>query len=194
MSPTSTIPRSDIDRVIELAAPIPEPAGQPALVLLVGAPGVGKTHFARQLRERVDVAVIESDAVRQALFGRPSYEKRESGRVFGAVHAAARELLAEGVTVVVDATNLIEAEREVLYRIADAAHARLLIVRLTAPAALIRKRLAGSGGRGASTADAGTYDRMRKIRQPIRRPHYIVDTAADTGPAVEAVVREIAGR
>lgn len=194
MTRTPTISRSDIDRVIALAGPLPEPSEWPALVLLVGAPGVGKSYFARQLRESTGVAVIESDAVRRALFGRPTYEKKESVRVFGAVHEAARELLAGSISVVIDATNLIESEREVLYRIADAAGARLVIVRLTAPAAVVRKRLERADDRGASEADVAMFERMRKFRQPLRRPHYIVDTAGDTGPAVGAIGREISGR
>ena len=51
----------------------------PALFLLVGLPGVGKTTFARQLALLTGAAVLESDRLRSLLFGAPVFSQRESG-------------------------------------------------------------------------------------------------------------------
>jgi predicted kinase len=82
-----------------------------------------------------------------------------------------------------------------MYEIARQAGARLIIVRLTAPAPLVVKRLRARR-ETAGPAEAGTevFERMRRVRQPIALPHYVVDTTGETERAVEAIAREIEGR
>jgi predicted kinase len=162
--------------------------------MLVGAPGVGKTTFAGALRRFAPMAVIESDAVRQALFPRPRYDGEESAEVFTAVHQALRCLLADGRDTLVDATNLVEDERAVMYDIAEEVDARTIVVRLTAPAAVVRRRLEAGTPRGSSTAGVREFERLRRKLQPIRRRHYVVDTTGDTQLAAQAIVREMEAR
>ncbi|HYM14833.1 MAG TPA: AAA family ATPase [Dehalococcoidia bacterium] len=186
--------RAAVATVLRLARPWPRPVSSPAAVMLVGPPGVGKTAFARALRERTAVAVIESDAVREALFAAPTHGGAESAAVFEAIHAALRELLARGVSALLDATNLVERDRAVVYGIAEDLGARLIVVRVTAPASVVRKRLEAGGERGASRAGVAEFERMRRRGQPIGRRHHTVDTTGSTREAVEAVAREIEAR
>lgn len=180
--------------VIELAKPLPQRHDSPACLMLVGPPGVGKTTFAEAIRRRIPMAVIESDAVRKALFPRPRFDRRESGVVFDAIHEALRRLLGEGHDTLVDATNLVESERVVMYQIAGEAAAHPIIVRLTAPPAVVRRRLQAGQHRGFSTAGIKEFERLRRKGQPIARKHYVVDTTGDTQEAVEAIAREIEAR
>lgn len=186
--------RAAVATVLRLARPWPRPARPPVAVMLVGPPGTGKTAFARALRKRRPIAVIESDAVRQALFAAPTHNGAESAAVFDAIHGALRELLGRGVSALLDATNLVEKERAVVYGIADGAGARLIVVRLTAPAAVVRRRLEAEGDRGASRAGVAEFERMRRRSQRIGRRHHIVDTTGSTDEAVEAIAREIEAR
>jgi predicted kinase len=142
----------------------------------------------------VPVAVIESDAARRELFARPRYDRPESAAVFEAIHQALRRLLGGGLDTLVDATNLVEEERAVMYRIAEEAKARTIIVRLTAPLAIVRQRLEAGTPRGASTAGVTEFERLRRKRQPITRRHYVVDTTGNTQRAVQAIAREIEAR
>lgn len=180
--------------VIELAQPLPLSRPSAALVMLAGPPGVGKTTFAAALRARTPIAVIESDAVRRTLFAQPTHDREESGTVFAAIHEALRRLLRDGISTLVDATNMVENERAVMYGIADEAAARTIIVRVTAPAAVVRKRLEAGARRGASEAGVEEFEKVRRRWRSISREHYVVDTVRSTQSAIETIAREIERR
>ncbi len=173
--------------------PLPPAVLRPALVVLVGLPGTGKSYFAAQLAALFPLAVVESDVMRKALFPRPSYTSKESARVFAAIHALLRELLARGVPALLDATNLVEANRRVLERIAEEADAGLVLVRLTAPESVARKRLearsASGNARTNSDADWSVYKRLLREDQPIQRNHVVVDSSSDIQPALAGIAR-----
>ena len=172
---------SDVRRILESIGPTAPAAGPPALILTVGLPGSGKSTFCRHLAREIDAAVLESDALRRRLFGRPTHLPAESDRLFRAIHAAARRLLAGGASVVIDATNLRETERRPVYALAEEAGARLIVLHFTAPEAVIAERLTQRGD-GADRADSSTagidvYQRMTERAEPPRREHWRIDTS-----------------
>ncbi|MBI1885206.1 MAG: DegV family EDD domain-containing protein [Chloroflexi bacterium] len=186
----------DIRRIEASLEPLP-PTGQgPSLVVLSGLPGSGKSHFARRLKQRSPLVVLESDALRKALFGRPKYTPEENRRLFDACHAMLDRLLARGMEAVLDATNLREIHRRPLYRIAGKNGARLVLVRLEAPPSLVRRRLEERAQRfnpwDHSDAGVEVYERMRYEAEPITAPHIVVDSSRDIEAALDAVVRALA--
>ena len=186
----------DAARLLAAVGPLPSPAARPALVALAGLPGTGKSTFARRLAERLPLVVVESDALRRVLFRRRTYSARESARLFAAIHRLIAQLLARGVVVVLDATNLTERHRGRLSRIAGDAGAKLLVVHVHASEQVVRQRLAGRGKPGSggnSEADWAVYARMRGTFEPILQKHYAVDTAVDIEPAVRRVAEELEG-
>ncbi len=187
----------DVSRIEASLEPLPLPQPRPALVVVSGLPGSGKSHFTRQLCQRFPLARLESDALRKALFGKPTYSPEESARLFAACHQVLDRLLARGIPAVLDATNLREIHRRPLYRIAEKNRAKLILVNLEAPAALVHKRLADRR-RGLNPwdhSDAGpeVYQRMREQAEPLPQPHIRVDTSRDIEPALEAVLRQLQG-
>jgi len=174
---------------------LPEPVARPALVVVSGLPGSGKSTFSRQLAARVPLAIVESDVLRQALFPKATHSAEESNRLFTAVHRVVEDLLRDGVPVVLDATNLQERHREHLYHIADRLRAKLVLVWAQAPDSVVQERLrhrqAGSDAEDHSTADASVYQRMAPSVQRITRPHFTVDTSKDISPVLDKIVREI---
>lgn len=187
----------DVERILRHVAPLPAPRPKPALAVLVGLPGAGKTWLAGELRQRTGAVTLESDDLRALLFGKPTYSVEESRRLFAAIHGAIEQLLRRGVPVILDATNLAEGEREPLYRIAEETGARLVIVRVVAPRWLIHRRLARRTLRiepSRSEAGVQVYERMRRRFEPIQRSHFRVDTSRDTAAVIEAIVREMEGR
>lgn len=186
----------DVQRILASLSLLPAPLGarrHPALVMLSGLPGSGKSYFQRRLRERTGAVVLESDALRKLLFGRPTYTPEEHARLFRAIRLAADRLLRSGRSVIIDATNLTEWERLPYYKMAERLGVRLLIIRLTAPEPVVRARLErraqGVDETDYSDADVSVYDRMQRGWEEISRAHYSVDTSQEIAPAVEAVAQ-----
>lgn len=189
----STRLASDVQRLRESLKGLPEPVAEPVLIVVSGLPGTGKSFFSKRLAERVPLLVLESDALRKALFSLPSHSAGESLQLFRTIHLLIEELLKNGISLVLDATNLSERFRERLYSIADRINARLVMVLVEAPPEIVRQRLEDRAGdpEGNSDADWSVYCQMRSSVERISRNHYVVDTSRDIVPVIDKVVREI---
>ena len=161
---------------------------RPALVLLSGLPGAGKTTFARELGKALACAHFESDAVRRRIAATPTYAPDESARVFRTVEERAREALRSGRNTLVDATNLTRSDRRRFHRLAGRVDAFLVAVRLTAPEEVIRERLSRPR-QGNSAAGLAVYELMRGRAQPSTVPVVVVDTRFDLAASIALVVR-----
>jgi len=185
----------DVERLKESLGQLPEPVVKPALIVVSGLPGTGKSHFCRKLDEFLSFPILESDALRKVLSPSPSYSLRESNRLFQACHLLIEELLRRGISLIFDATNLIERHRERFYHIADQTGAKLIIVRVEAPTELVRQRLENrtisADPIDKSEADWKVYQKMESSAQKIRRNHFVVDTSRDIAPVINKVVREV---
>jgi hypothetical protein len=163
--------------------------------MTAGLPGSGKSRFCRELRQRTGAVILESDALRRALFGEPDHSLPESRRLFAAIHAAIERLLGAGIHTILDATNLARWQREPVYAIAERTGARLIPIWLEAPPQVTRARLKGrSRGldpRDSSTADHAVVRRMRAQVERIQRPHRFVDTSQDTQEVLDAIAEEM---
>jgi predicted kinase len=195
VSVTSAVPRDKATaRILELTGRPGLTAGQAWLVVTAGLPGTGKSTFARKLAKATGAVVLESDALRTALFSRPTHEKDESRLLFEALYAAAEQLLADGSSVIVDATNLRERDRERAYAVAASAPAELLVLHFRAPEAVIAERMTRRGNGGdpddRSTAGLAVYTRMAETEEPVRREHWEIDTS-DAGATESALQRAI---
>ena len=187
--------QEDANRIEQCLRPLPPPRSSAALVVVSGLPGSGKSYFCRRLVSRHPLARLDSDALRKALFDQPTHSPEESRRLFAACHHVLDRLLGSGISALLDATNLREVHRRQLYAIAERHGAKLVLVSLRAPAAVVEGRLAARARRAdpEDLSDAGpeVYERMRSLDEPIARPHIVVDTSADIEPAVQTVLREL---
>ena len=181
----------DAEKLRQCLPPLPEPVDRTVFIVVSGLPGVGKSYVSRRLAGKLPLVVLESDALRQALFRNPGYSAAESARLFEAIHLLIEDLLEKGVSVVLDATSLVERHRQVLYAIADRTGARLIVVRVDAPATVVRQRLEArtKGDQDHSEADWRVYQMMKPTAEPIRRRHIVVDTSKDITPVVDRIVR-----
>jgi predicted kinase len=141
------------------------PAGRAMLVMLMGYPGVGKSHCGRLIAERLGAAHVATDHLRSRLFIAASYADLENEAVFGIAEALVDELLGEGHIVVLDATHLLARYRTPAEKVAKAHGAPIKHVLVTSDDAETRARLdqrvreRSSGDH--SEADLEVYERMR---------------------------------
>ncbi len=160
----------------------------PALILLSGLPGSGKTTFATALASRVPCTVVESDAIRRSLARQPSYSAQESARVFAIAERQAAAGLRKGEVVLLDATNLTAGDRQRFVELASHHEVQLIPVRLVAPEPVVLRRISGSRS-GHSQAGPDIYRMMRDRPEPMGVPAVVVDTRYSLEPAISLIVR-----
>lgn len=185
---------TDVQKLKQGLSELPEPVANPVLIVISGLPGTGKSYFSRKLAQRLPSVIVESDILRKRLFSSLTYSAQESHRLFQACHRLIEELLSSGISVILDATNLVEHHRERLYHIAHRLRLKLIIVQVEAPLELVRQRLRGRvegiDREDRSEAGWGVYRRMRPRVERIGRNYFAVDTSRDIIPVIDKIVRE----
>jgi predicted kinase len=188
----SPLRHRDADLLESSLSDLPGATSAPALIVMIGLPGSGKSHFARQLSQRYPVAALDSDTLRATLFPAPEHSPLENRRLFPAMHLVIDRLLSRRVSVIVDATNLKEASRKPYYAIAKRRGARLLLARTWAPPAMIkdrlRKRESAIDPDDRSTATVAVYERMRQDVERISRRHLSVNTSKPLDTALDTAL------
>ena len=183
----------DVEKLRGSLNGLPQPQVRPSLIVVSGLPGTGKSFFCRKVAEKLPFLILASDALRKVLFPTPQYNEQEHKRLFSACHVLIEELLRKGIPVIFDATNLLEHHREYLYRAAERAGAKLILVWVEAPAEVVRQRLLARERTTVPQCDSEAgwevYNKMKPRREKISRSHLVVDTSQDITPAVDKIVR-----
>lgn len=173
-----------------LAAP-----GTPALLLMHGVSGAGKTTLAQALLERLGAVRVRSDIERKRLHGLAAearsgsapgaglYAEDATRRTYARLADAARETLAAGWPAIVDATFIERAARDDFRGLARDLGVPLTIVSCMAPEPVLRERIAERArvARDASEAGPAVLERQLAIQHPIgadEAPQTIIATAA----------------
>lgn len=101
---------------------------KPALILLYGYPGAGKTFFARQFCEAMHAAHVHSDRMRLDLFEQPRFDKQENDVLFQLMNYMTSEFLKAGMSVVYDMNMMRANQRMQLRELARSSGAQPLLV------------------------------------------------------------------
>lgn len=152
-------------------------AGAVALVLVGGLPGTGKSALGGALADRLGWTVLNSDQIRKELAGVPPgdpaaapfetgiYAEAWTNRCYGELLHRATALLAEGESVILDASWISAEHRAAAATAAERAGADLVQLRCTAPAGLAQRRMA-TRQPGPSDADAQIARQMAAAMGP----------------------------
>ena len=139
---------------------------QPSLFLVIGLMGTGKSTVAEDLARRRNAAYISSDITRKNLasvaptehryesFGQGIYAPGMSRDTYDTMVSQARDHLARGRSVVLDATFRSTQDRQRAVDAARSAGVETWIVECTAPVEVIRRRVKQRQREGSSVSDA----------------------------------------
>lgn len=146
-----------------------EPDKRPALVLVSGLPGTGKSTLSRKLADAAHFEVLRSDVIRKEIFTTATstgnsasiYSADNTQRIYDECWYRARRQLLAGGRVIVDATFQQEANRQKFLQLAIDCGVRAIWLECTAPADVVQRRLAARRG-DASDADWSVYELVQK--------------------------------
>jgi len=154
---------------------------KPALIIMHGLPGSGKTTFTQAALERFGAIRIRSDVERKRLFGLAALESSSAAlgsqmysadatmRTYAVLHDTARGLLEAGYRVIVDAAFLKQSERMLFSQLAADLSAPFIIASIQASDATLQSRVEQRQRRGtdASEADLAVLKMLQASHQAI---------------------------
>jgi predicted kinase len=137
--------------------------------------------------------LVQTDAIRKDRYLRPTYSSKESAAVYGQAHRTIASSLAAGRTVIFDATNLEELNRQTLYGLAERAGATLHLVWMWAPISLIARRLHHRGVApdpdDQSDANWRVYSQLAQTAEAPSRPFVVLNSALAVEDQLSALTR-----
>jgi uncharacterized protein len=153
----------------------------PALILMHGLSGSGKTTVSQLLLEALGAVRIRSDVERKRLHGMPAdarsasapganlYTREESRRVYERLATLAHEVLASGYPVVIDAASLDRSGRDRFRQVAREAGAAFELVSCVAPDEVLRERIERRARDANDASEAGleVLDLQRRTCEPL---------------------------
>ena len=185
-------------RYFELAGGYAQTAA-PALLVVCGRSGTGKSTVAKRIRYRTGFPVINSDVVRKQLagvapetsarsdYGAGIYDVETTRKTYSAMIEQARVSLAVGTGVILDATFKHAADREAVSDLARDLRAPLLFIECRASEQLTVARLEARSRRSGEVSDA-TVEIWRRQNADFEElseipagNHMVVDTERDPG-------------
>jgi len=180
---------------------------RPALFITCGLSGSGKTTFSRDFAQRYGAIHLRSDVERKRLFGlepgassgsglgADMYSATASRLTYEQLLDLARELLAEGHKVIVDATFLERAQRHDFAALARDSDTPFAVSHLDLPEPVLRERIRARAERGgdASEADTAVLDYQLGRIQPPAPPEPVVTVHESTLPPKASLEDWLAG-
>lgn len=100
----------------------------PLLLLVMGYPGAGKTHFSRQFAEQYELPHISEDTIRFELFEQPQFSSEEIEIITRIRDYSIHELLKTGQTVLLEGAFLTSRSRNAVYQLARKSGYRVLTI------------------------------------------------------------------
>jgi predicted kinase len=144
-------------------------------VIVCGLPGVGKTTIAKHLAPLINAVVLSTDKIRKELIPNPTYKKQEKKLIYNVLLIIAKYLHQAGINCILDATFNTENSRKELRKKLGLSQEQICIVECICPEDIVISRL-NNRKKDYSDADISIYKKMKRIYEPIKGEHIILDT------------------
>lgn len=202
--------RQHARRGFRLAARYARGPVSPALIVVCGRVGTGKSTVAQRLSEQTGFVTFNSDVIRKRLAGLlPTarvdaahasgiYGQEFSRRTYTTLFAQAEEELRAGRGVIVDATCKRAEDRQALLALAQRQHVPILFLECRTSLAEVERRLRERARRGDSVSDATwelaqrEHDTFPSFDDLPAQCHLLIDTEQHIDEVLEAVAERIA--
>jgi aminoglycoside phosphotransferase family enzyme/predicted kinase len=179
--------------------------GAPAVILVCGLMGTGKSTLAASLAVRTGAAVISSDRTRKELagvlgqpgdrspFGAGLYTEAWTQRTYAVLFQRARELLAQHTSVILDGTFSRSTFRQQALSLAQESGAGFFVVECIAPDSVTLARLTTRArvGTGISDGRAELYRAHKAAFEPITEVPAELHGVVRTDGMMEDAIRSI---
>lgn len=146
--------------------------------MVMGLPGSGKTYFAKALAAHTGATHYNSDRIRKEATQAVRYTEADKARVYEDLFARVTEALAQGGTVIVDATFSKAAYRDPYLHWAQEHHIPVHLIVMEASEPIIAERVGRK--RPDSDADFAVYLTIKAEQEPITQDHLVLNTDAGT--------------
>jgi uncharacterized protein len=177
---------------------------RPTLWVFCGLPGSGKSTLATGLADLLALESFNSDRIRKSMLGLSPlariggpanegiYKPGFSTKVYDQLYAMARKAIAEGFSLILDATYSARSQRVQLRHLADDCGARILFAECRTNDTGLQRRLAlRRGTPSVSDARLEHFEYLKARFEPITEIPAKQHIVLDTGESVEACLRHL---
>jgi len=160
------------------------------IVIICGLPGVGKSTLAKNLAPMINATILSSDKIRKELFLNPTYSPFERKLVYDVMIILAKYLNEVKCNCILDATFNREESRVEIREKLQLADGQFQIIECFCPDEVVISRLK-SRKDDYSDATIEVYQKMKKIYEPVKVGHIIVDTTNSPEENSQRIKEEI---
>lgn len=158
---------------------------KPALIVMHGLSGSGKSTVARRLVELFGAVQVRSDVERRRTPGvdPAQYDQHTSNAVYKRLRALAGKIIAAGFPALIDAAHLRQPERDACRRLANVLGIPWVIVDVRASLQTMRERIEHRRAEGTdpSEADLAVLELQRTHAEPLTAQELARTVTVDTG-------------
>ena len=143
---------------------------KPTLLIMIGAPGSGKSHIAEQFAKKNDYIHINSDSVRAQYFPNPNYSEDERKQVYIKIHELVTDILKRGSNVILDGNLLTNSDRIKALDHYKKLNSNVKFVFLDVPSEIAIRRAVSRRTSGSGMYNTMPLSRAEEMHRVFERP------------------------
>lgn len=155
------------------------------LVIVCGAPGVGKSTVARLASEELNGIVLRSDEIRKEIVPDPTYSAAETQRVYNELLDRAKNQLQAGKSVVLDATFSNRGFRDQARDLGRHTAGSCRVLHVRCDEAIVKERI--KDREDVSDADFKIHKEVKDSFDPLVYPHSVISNSGELRVVEEQV-------